>query len=219
MVIHDRKSNIYYQRDFITDVRNCEILSCKSEADWLFKDNFEYVPFETNSQIKHHSDIDGNVWMDLHSSVFMNFTRITYQTVSECFTNDMQFCRMRNIVGNDYDVSLCLRNLSIVDDHQKTFARKLQHSNQIFPPLVRLVPNLPSHWALYSPKSFWDAWNSDKGLRRSTAYSCRWSIQRTKGRIAPNVPLKSDVLCRSGLTVYRCYLTDGRCRRCLLATS
>lgn len=30
MVIHDRKSNIYYAREFITDIRTVEVLQCKS---------------------------------------------------------------------------------------------------------------------------------------------------------------------------------------------
>jgi hypothetical protein len=52
----------------------------------------------------------------------MNFTRITAGTVSECFSNDMQFCRMRNIVGSDFDVSLFLHNPSSVAYHKETHA-------------------------------------------------------------------------------------------------
>ena len=43
--------------------------------------------------------------MDLSSSVFMNFSRITTSTVNSCFTHDMQFCRMRNIIEDEDDVS------------------------------------------------------------------------------------------------------------------
>lgn len=66
---------------------------------------FESFPFETRSQVTQH-EVDGKLYCDLHNSVFMNFTRMTAKTVGECYNNDMQFCRMRNIIESDYDVSL-----------------------------------------------------------------------------------------------------------------
>ena len=95
LILFDNKTNIYYARDFLTDVRSCEVLQ-------YVNDTYE---ISSNPKIKQHV-INGRVWFDLHNSVFMNFTRITTSTVLECFKMDMQFCRMRNIVESEYDVRL-----------------------------------------------------------------------------------------------------------------
>lgn len=73
--------------------------------------------------------------MDLSSSVFMNFRRITTSTVNSCFTHDMQFCRMRNIIEDEDDVSLILILLLIVvtnkgmhNDQLRNFCEVLPHN-------------------------------------------------------------------------------------------
>ena len=70
LIFLDKKTNIYYAREFINDVRSCEVLQFVNDANTI----------QTSSKIKTH-EVDGRTWMDLHNSVFMNFTRITKQTV------------------------------------------------------------------------------------------------------------------------------------------
>jgi len=66
-------------RDIIIDIRTCEVLS----------NVYQNHNFYTSTVKKIFNPYIGDIMMDLSSSVFMNFRRITTSTVNSCFTHDM----------------------------------------------------------------------------------------------------------------------------------
>jgi hypothetical protein len=74
----------------------------------------------------------------------MNFTRITQSTVNECFNLDMQFSRMRNIIGSDIDVSKTEPNFIKADQYQETATGKVQCHCEVLPPTMCELSVVPA---------------------------------------------------------------------------